>query len=137
MGIPPGLTTAGASPNDILTSVQQAVRGINGLSQVWKQLQGLQTSPTYGAATTTLLCTGQGILVRASIVTAGSTTGYIYDVATTGAIATANKRMALINMQGIFEAGLQFQYGLVLVTGTGQEANVTFTLAPPATNPVP
>ena len=77
----------------------------------------------------TLIVAGAGTLVSFSVVVAGSTSGLIHNSATTGGAAAANALVFTPTTGGVFiVGGLKFSHGLVVVPGTGQSVNVTYTL---------
>lgn len=104
-----------------MLSVQQNIaRGIYNIAP------GTQTSTS--VTTTTLIVAGGGMLVEISILAAGTTTGYVHNSATAIGVTDANKLMALPTMLGVQTTKLNFVDGLVVVPGTGQRINVTYSL---------
>lgn len=116
-----------SSLSDILTALKNGVIGINNVAQNTKIANA--TSATVPAATTTLIYAGQGRLFNYSVVVAGTTAGAIYDSATTAGISATNQIVGTTATlaAGIYPTGQVFNNGLVIVTGTGQSMNVTYS----------
>ena len=123
-----------ASLDDILTTQKNGVVSINGLTTAITRYLGYRTSDPITAST--LVYAGAGRLASYSIIVAGSTDGFIYDSATT-ALAAASNLMAAIPKPsttadapvpgiGVFQAGMFFTDGLVVIPGTGQTVAVTY-----------
>jgi hypothetical protein len=113
-----------ASLDDILTVQKNGVLGINNLSQVTLREQGIVTSLTVTAPT--LVFQGKGRLVNFAVVVAGSAAGGVYN--STNLSPSAPQQMcAAPNTIGIYPAGQIFTSGLVVVPGTGQSVNVTYS----------
>lgn len=68
----------------------------------------------------TAVKTSPGICVSVSVVVAGSTTGTVNDVATTGGAAAANQFGTIPNTVGTYTFKWPCGAGIVLVPGTGQ-----------------
>jgi hypothetical protein len=116
-----------SSLSDILTALKNGVIGINNVAQNTRIAS--TTSSTVPAATTTLIYQGSGRLFNYSVVVAGSTAGAIYDSATTGGIAASNQIIGTTAAlaAGVYPTNQVFKNGLVVVTGTGQSMNVTYS----------
>ena len=114
-----------ASLSDILTTQKNGVVAINGLSQSTLRSLGTQTSVTITAAT--VIFANAGYLVNFSVVVAGSSTGMIYNASTTANAAASNALCVVPNSVGITKVGQVFNAGLVVVPGTGQSINVTYS----------
>jgi hypothetical protein len=119
-----------ATLDDILTTQKNGVVAINNINQTSAYLGGRITSATVTAST--LIFTGAGRLVNYSITVKGSAAGIIYNAPTTAAAAAANALVATTATQevGVYSAGLHFSNGLVVVPGTGQSINVTYSPDP-------
>lgn len=115
-----------SSLTDILTAAKNLVQAVNSVGQFIARGQGNLTSTTITG--TTLICTGNGYLVSASVTVAGSTPGHIYNSSTTGAAAAANMLMTINPSEGtgVVLAGIPFSLGLIATPGTGQSLNVTY-----------
>jgi hypothetical protein len=74
----------------------------------------------------TLVIAGSGYLSRFVVLVAGSAVGGIYNASTVAGAAATNQLCVTPETVGIFEAGLVFTNGLVIVPGTGQSINVTY-----------
>ena len=117
-----------ATLDDILTCQKNGVVAINNLGITLKSYNtGQYTSATVSVPT--VIATGTGRIVSATIVDAGSTAGYIYNSLLTSTVATSN---AIVSLQpsdiGVYPIGSRFTAGIVVVPGTGQTINVTYSL---------
>ena len=121
-----------ANLDDILTTQKNGVVAINNVStsiaNVAASLGGSSTGVTSATvATTTLVVAGSGRLIGVSIIVAGSATGFIHNAATTGAASVANSIVATPVTVGFYPVTQYFTNGLVIVPGTGQSVNVTYS----------
>lgn len=120
-----------ATLDDILTTQKNGVVSINNLNQTTAYLGGRLTSATIPATSgATLIVTGSGRLINYSITVKGSAAGFVYNANSTNTTAAANALIATTATQevGVYSAGLQFTNGLVVMPGTGQSINVTYSL---------
>lgn len=111
----------------LLSSVQAATQAINLLSKTWASNEGSVTTPSTMAPV--VVTTKNGRVAYVSIVAGGDDGGYIYNCQTTAQAADANKLMALPTVPGIYIAAVNFNNGLVIIPGTNQLVNVTYSLA--------
>ena len=114
-----------ASLSDILTAQKNGVVAINNVSQTNQRSLGTQTSTTVTAAT--VIYANPGYLVNFSVTVAGTTVGTIYNTTTTTTTAATNALCVVPNAVGITKVGQVFNAGLVVVPGTGQSINVTYS----------
>ena len=113
-----------ASIDDILTVLKNVVVAINGWNTTIKRNAGTATSTTVTAAT--VVTTGGGRLVNVSVLVAGSTPGFVYNATTTS--VTASQALAVApNTIGSYDTGRNYTVGLVVVPGTGQSLNITYS----------
>jgi hypothetical protein len=125
-----------ASLDDILTTQKNGVVAISTIGQIFQRYIGVLTSQT--VTTSTLIFAGSGRLVNFSIVVKGSTNGKIHNSATVAGITAANALCAVPAPSttgdapyagiGVYPANLIFTNGLVIVPGTGQSVNVTYSI---------
>ncbi|CAB5220031.1 hypothetical protein UFOVP231_39 [uncultured Caudovirales phage] len=115
----------GASLDDILTTQKNGVVAINNLSKSTLRSIGTQTSATLTGPTTIIASTGY--LVSFSVVVAGSAAGTIYNTTDATTVLPANALCVIPNTVGITKVGQVFGAGLVVVPGTGQSVNVTYS----------
>ena len=115
-----------ASLDDIATIQKNGVIGINTLNLTLGRIYGSTTSATVTAPT--MVITGPGRLVNVSVLVAGTTTGTVNNAASTGAAAAANALRIAPNTVGVHDANQVFTVGLVIVPGTGQSLNVTYSV---------
>ena len=116
-----------ASLADILTAAKNLVVAINTQTQSNLMLAGQQVSANI--ATPTIVFTGAGRLVKVSIIAAGSGGSVCYD---------ANRLTDLsaplhtsIGSVGVYEIGIPFSNGLLVVPGSGQTVTVVYSAPPP------
>lgn len=112
-----------ASLDDILTASKNVVTAINNVAQTYLNVQGAKSQSNVTAAT--VIKTGAGRIATISVLTAGSTTGHIYD--TNSASSTANPIYTIPNTVGIFVVNIPLNIGLVVTPGTGQAVTVSYS----------
>ena len=118
-----------ADITDVLSTLKNAVVGINALNTTQSDIanaQGTDTSATVTA--TTLIAPGTGRVVRLSVTVAGSAAGTLNNAAAIGSIAAGNVICIIPPIAGVFDVGLYYTAGLVVVPGTGQSVNVTWSV---------
>lgn len=115
-----------ASLDDIATIQKNGVIAVNTLNQTLQRIYGSNTSAT--ASADTLVLTGPGRLINVSVTVAGTTSGAIHNSNTVAGASATNMLAAIDNTVGIFPMNLLFTSGLVIVVGTGQELNVTYSV---------
>lgn len=118
-----------ATLDDLLTAQKNGVVAINNLNQTYQQvltkmqyLAGSKTSLNISASTT-VVSSGSGRLVKICVVAAGSTTGTVY----VGSVAAANAVYTIQNTVGSYDVGAQFSGALIIVPGTGQTVSATYS----------
>jgi hypothetical protein len=114
-----------ASLDDIFTTQKNGVVAINNVSQTAQRAQGKQTSSTVTSAT--LVIEGSGYLVNFAVVVAGSAAGTINNANAIASAAATNALCATPATVGIYQTGQIFTNGLVIVPGTGQSINITYS----------
>lgn len=85
---------------------------------------GSQTALNITAAT--VVKTGRGVIIRAQVITAGSTTGAIYDTTTTTGGTIANQVAVVLGSEGTYYIGMPCTNGIMVVPGTGQTLAVSY-----------
>lgn len=118
-----------ASLDDILTTQKNGVVGINGLTQAVLRYIGTNTSVS--VSTATAIVAGAGRLVNVSIVDGGTVEGYIYNAGSYDPLnlPTNSQKLAIIGTtEGVVTLNLMFTSGLVIIPGTGQLVNVTYSI---------
>jgi hypothetical protein len=115
--------------NAIITSAQNAVVAINGLQKTYAQAYGTANSTTYSGGTTTIIVTGTGRVNNISITVSAAAVTTIYDSATTSAISASNVLAVIPASTAVGTITLNKVYtsGIVLVTGAGVSANITYS----------
>jgi hypothetical protein len=111
---------------DILATIQKnGVIGVNDITNRLRFNAGTNTSVTI--TTSTLIVTGSGRLVNVSVVAAGTTPGVIYNFNSTASVPVSSAMAAAPNTLGVYPLGQVFTSGLVVVPGTGQSLNITYS----------
>lgn len=112
-----------ASLDAILTAAQNLVQAVNTAAQVFAQVNG--TKGTAGIGANTYVEQGPGRLCRVSIISAGTTSGYIYDAQS---ITDLTRPLWLIPMTpGLIEVNIPTVYGILVVPGAGQVVSVGYS----------
>jgi hypothetical protein len=117
-----------ASLDDIATIQKNGVIGVNTLNLTLNRIYGTTTSLTVTGPTPTLVITGSGRLVNVSVLVAGTGTGTINNAASTAAATASNAIRIVPITAGVHDANQLFTNGLVIVPGTGQSLNVTYSI---------
>lgn len=115
-----------ASLDDIATIQKNGVIAVNTLNQTLQRIYGSNTSLT--AAANTLVFTGPGRLINVSVTVAGSAVGAVHNSSTVAGATATNMLAAIPNTVGVHPMNLLFTAGLVIVVGTGQQFNVTYSV---------
>jgi hypothetical protein len=114
-----------ASLDDILTTQKNGVVAINGLNKILQSIAtnsgwlGPTNTSTTVATSPVLIIAGSGKIYGISFtVHSGSASGSIYDSATTGGIAAANRLyVSPTSPDGFYPLSLTYSNGIVLVGG--------------------
>lgn len=114
-----------ASLDDILTTQKNGVVALNNVFQALNILNPTATSATVTGST--LVVSGKGRLISFSVVVAGSASGTIHNANSPAGNTAANALVATPNTIGVYEANVVFSDGLLIVPGTGQSINVTYS----------
>jgi hypothetical protein len=115
-----------ASTDDILATQKNGVLAINEYTSTLAKLAGTNNTKEIAAATTQQVKIGKGWLANISVIVAGTTTGTVYDSSNTNSL-TGLRIYIIPNTVGITQIQVPFADGLVITTGTGQVASVTYT----------
>jgi len=108
----------------ILAAVQNIVTAINTQNQTNINLAGSQDF--FNITSATLIKSGQGRIVRISVVVAGSAVGTVYDSAIVTDITRPIYKITFA-ATGIQIVDLPVQYGILVVPGTGQTLAGSFS----------
>jgi|SRR6478609_7768217 len=112
-----------ASLDEILTAAKNIVTAINNASRQYLIIAGAQIYEKITAPT--LVVTGHGRLCVVSVYTAGTTVGMAYDATVT---TDTTKPLCSIPMAvGVYRIDLPFDFGLVIVPGTGHGITVSYS----------
>jgi hypothetical protein len=114
-----------ASLDDIATIQKNGVLAVNTVNQTLARFFGTTTSQTYSSNATVVANSGR--LVNVSVTEAGTTFGAIHNCQTVADATAANKLATIGNTIGVFPVNVLFTSGLVVILGTGQQLNVTYS----------
>lgn len=115
-----------ASLDDILTTQKNGVIAIGEYPSALAKFAGTNNTKEIAAATTYQIKVGSGWLANVSVIVAGSATGTMYDSSNTNSL-TGLRIYIIPNTVGVVQVQVPFADGLVITTGTGQVASVTYT----------
>lgn len=118
--------TGGGSISDVLTTLKNLVAALNFAAQSFNNVNGLSTKEAITAPT--VLKTSSGRVCAVSIITAGSSTGLIYDSAsvhTTSAPLWVIPEAAKTDGQP-YVVNMPVDSGILVVPGTGQSVSVSW-----------
>lgn len=115
-----------AGLDDLATIQKNGVIAVNTLNQTLQRIYGSNTSST--AAADAVVFTGPGRLINISVTVAGTTVGAVHNATTVAGATATNMLAAVTNTVGVYPMNLLFTNGLVIIVGTGQELNVTYSV---------
>jgi len=122
-----------ASLDDILSTQKNGVIALNTIANFDKLRTAyygtVNTKEIGSAATVTkVVKSTYGWLATISVITAGSTTGFIYDT-NSASLTTGNRIYAIPSTLGIgiYQIQIPFATGLTIITGTGSIVSLTYT----------
>lgn len=114
-----------AGLSDILTTAQNIASAINGLAQVYLNVQGGRNATALTAAT--LVKAGAGRLATVTVTDAGSGDGAIYDA--NNVTAVTGLFYVIPMTVGVFVVNFPVSFGIVVAPGTGQTVSVSYSEA--------
>jgi len=112
-----------ASTSDVLSAIKNIVTALATATQTYLNVNG--TLNAANIATPTVVKTSAGRIARISVITAGTSTGIVYDGETL--TATTKPLGVMPNTVGIFTVNLATSFGLLVVPGTGQVVTVGYS----------
>jgi hypothetical protein len=113
----------GASLSDILTAVQNLVKALNAATQAVLSIAGITN---FGPLTSaTVVKNSAGRVCEISIISAGTTTGYIYDSASLS--TTTATMIPLPNIVGVYKVTFPTSLGILVMPGTGQTVSGSYS----------
>lgn len=114
-----------ASASDILSTLKNVVTALNTASQAYLNVQGQANSVAITSAT--VVKSSAGRICSVSVITAGSTTGAIYDSATTGATTKPLYVIPEAVATEPYVVNLPAAFGILVVPGTSQKVTVSYS----------
>lgn len=114
-----------ASLDDIATIQKNGVISVNTLNLTFLRIYGTNTSVT--VTTPTLIFTGAGRVVNVSVVVGGSSHGFVHNASSVAGAVPANALFYIPKDTGLYAVNQLFNAGIVVVPGTGQSLNVTYS----------
>jgi hypothetical protein len=114
-----------ASTADVLTAIKNIVTAMNGASQSYLNVQGQANSTAITGATVVKASAGR--ICSVSVITAGSSTGMIYDAASTG--ITSRPLYVIPDAVALqpYVVNLPASFGILVVPGTSQKVTVSYS----------
>lgn len=97
------------------------------LDAVGTLLTGEGASTHLNVTAATVIKAAAGRACRVSVVVAGSTTGAIYDHATTSGVAAANQIYTINDVIGSYQIDIPCAVGIVVVPGTGMTVAISYS----------
>jgi hypothetical protein len=124
---PNGMSSAGANAqgmgSTIITVAKALAQAIAQAGQNYLSVQGAQSTPAITKAT--VLKNGPGRICTIIVTVAGSTTGSVVDSAVTAAVTPVV--YVIPEAVGIYVVNYPMAYGLIVIPGTGQSINVSWS----------
>lgn len=124
-----------ATLDDILTTQKNGVVAINALTEAlnsflaaYQSSTGTSSSAGIASPAGYLIRQGSGRVVTINVLVAGTTLGYVYDLSSVPATGLSlTKAIAVIpNAVGTYAVNAVYGSGIIVVTGTGQTASLTY-----------
>jgi len=112
-----------AGATQLLNSLQALVQALNGAATSYANIVGVAN---FGPITSaTVVKNSAGRICEISIISAGTTTGYVYDGATTA--ATTTPLIPLPNVIGVYRVQFPCAVGIMIVPGVGQTVSGSYS----------
>ena len=122
MSTPSPLTPA-TGATQLLTALQQLVAALNGAATSYANIVGVAN---FGPITSaTVVKNSAGRICEIAVISAGTTTGYVYDSASTS--ATTATMIPIPNVVGVYRVQWPMAVGILCVPGTGQTISGTYS----------
>ena len=115
-----------ASTDDLLTVYKSYVSAVAAFNTTIPKYFGQLTLLT--VTSPTVIATGMGRVVNVSVTVAGSAAGAIYNWSSATGYTSMYQLFVVPNALGITNVGLFFTNGILLVPGTGQSLNITYSM---------
>jgi hypothetical protein len=124
MSTPNPLTaTPSTGAAQLLTALQQLVTALNGAATSYANIVGVAN---FGPITSaTVVKNSAGRICEIAVISAGTTTGYVYDSASTS--ATTATMIPIPNVVGVYRVQWPMAVGILCVPGTGQTISGTYS----------
>jgi hypothetical protein len=121
-----------ASLDDILTTQKNGVVTLGDLVNELASfrelyLSGIGGNASIGITAPTLISSEAGRLVNLYVIDGGSSGGFIHDASSVAAASTLNALTTIPTTAGITSVNIPFSNGLVVIPGTGQSINITYS----------
>lgn len=114
-----------ASASDILSALKNIVVALNNASQAYINVNGASSTEAITGAT--LLKASAGRVASVSVITAGSTTGKIYDSNSVSLTTTPLYVIPEAVSNTPYVVNMPCDAGIVIVPGTGQSVTVSWS----------
>jgi hypothetical protein len=115
--------TPSAGATQLLAALQNLVVALNSAAASYANIVGVAN---FGPITTaTVVKNSAGRICEISVLTAGTTTGYVYDSATAG--STTATMIPIPNIVGVYRVQWPMAVGITVSPGTGQQISGTYS----------
>ena len=123
MSVPANQATAAAGATQILAALQNLVVALNSAATSYANIVGVAN---FGPITSaTVVKNSSGRICEIAVISAGTTTGYVYDSASTS--ATTATMIPIPNVVGVYKVQWPVATGILVIPGTGQTISGTYS----------
>ena len=124
MSTPNPLTaTPSTGATQLLTALQQLVTALNGAATSYANIVGVAN---FGPITTaTVIKPSAGRICEIAVISAGTTTGYVYDSASSS--ATTAIMIPIPNIVGVYKVQWPCATGILIIPGASQTISGTYS----------
>jgi len=117
------VSTAAAGATQILAALQNLVVALNSAATSYANIVGVAN---FGPITSaTVVKNSAGRICEIAVLSAGTTTGYVYDGATLG--ATTSTMIPIPNVVGVYKIQFPMATGILVIPGTGQAVSGSYS----------
>ena len=119
----PATQIPASGATQILAALQNLVVALNSAATSYANIVGVANFGPITAAT--VVKSSAGRICEISVLTAGTTTGYVYDSATAG--ATTATMIPIPNLVGVYRVQWPMAVGITVSPGSGQQISGTYS----------
>ena len=123
MSTPASQVQAAAGATQIIAALQNLVVALNSAATSYANIVGVAN---FGPITSaTVVKSSAGRICEIAVIAAGTTTGYVYDSASTG--TTTATMIPIPNVVGVYKVQWPCATGILVIPGTGQTISGTYS----------